>query len=110
MREGEPPSDERRPIERVTQELAEIATPETDQAADKRDRDDVGNGGHEIDLLRFERLVHAAGGNLGDLGFESGHALGDQLGEDGFPMNLVIGRICGGEYVGPRVAKGPAAR
>ena len=37
------------------------------------------------------RLVHAAGGDLGDLGLEGGHALGDQLGEDRFSMDLVVG-------------------
>ena len=82
---------------------------EADEAADHRDRHDVADRGHELDGPAVERPRHALVGDVDDVGFELGHALGDQLGEDGAAVQRVHGRIGGRERLYAGVTEGETA-
>ena len=93
--EGQHGPQRRRRVERGAQEKVQVTPTKADQAADHRDRHDVPDLGHEIDVPIAQRSLHAPHRNLCDLGLERSHAPGDQLGEDCFPVYGMNGRIGG---------------
>ena len=82
--EGQHGPQRRRRVERGAQEKVQVTPTKADQAADHRDRHDVPDLGHEIDVPIAQRSLHAPHRNLCDLGLERSHAPGTNSGKTVF--------------------------